>query len=130
MNEEWKLPHEPELLYLRERVQRLEAEVEHLRRFDTYSVTRPPSELVMVNLPREIRIPLFAVAELTREDAIEPIHVRVHTKGPNDGLGYGYYITQQELLTSWDAAGIAAELHKRLLHTLVEHIRPRIKLGG
>ena len=31
MSQEWFLPHDPELLYLREKVQRLEAELERYR---------------------------------------------------------------------------------------------------
>jgi hypothetical protein len=125
---EWFLPHDPELLYLREKVQRLEAELEHYRQQpEKHSVLRPPETLEVRGLPPSVPYRIYSLDPLVEVQAEnEPGQNRYHIilrGGSGDGsIGYGYYVSHQELYGVVDICGLMAYLHERTVHALARFI--------
>jgi hypothetical protein len=108
---EWTLPHDPEILYLRERVARLEAELEGYRR--PYSITSPPKEIAVPTLNPSLS--LLALAEVKKD----PLGLHIIARaGGKDGFAYGYYASNRELYQARDLTGILAHLHHRLIRKI------------
>ena len=135
MSQEWFLPHDPELLYLREKVQRLEAELERLRlQPEDYSILRPPETLALRGhiLPTEHKIhslrPLV-VAQAENEPGQHRYHIILRGGFGDDSVGYGYYVTHREIYSIYDICGLMAELHKRTVHSLAKFIEQRRERG-
>ena len=133
MSQEWFLPHDPELLYLREKVQRLEAELESCRQLEKHSIFRPPETLEVRGLPPSVPYRVYSLEPLVVVHAEnEPGQNRYHIilqGGSGDGsIGYGYYVTHRELYSIVDICGLMAELHKRV-HSLAKFIEQRRERG-
>jgi hypothetical protein len=132
MGQEWLLPHEPELLYLREKVQRLEAELEDYRRQpeQDYSVLRPPETFALRGhiLPTEHKIhslrPLV-VAQAENEPDQNRYHIILQGGSGDGSVSYGYYVSHQELYSIYNICGLMAKLHKRTVHSLVKFIEKK-----
>ena len=128
---EWILPHDPELLYLREKVQRLEAELECYRLHpEKHSILHPPETLEVRGLPPSVPYRIHSLEPLAEAQAEnEPGQNRYHIilrGGSGDGsVGYGYYVTHRELYSIYDICGLMAELHKRTVHSLAKFIEQR-----
>lgn len=133
MSQEWVLPHDPELLYLREKVQRLEAELDYYRlQPERYSVLRQPETLAVRGLPPSYRIhSLEPLVEVLAEN--EPgqnrYHIILRGGSGGDSIGYGYYVTHHELYSIYDICGLMAELHKRTVHSLAKFIEQKRERG-
>jgi hypothetical protein len=134
MSQEWLLPHDPELLYLRERVQRLEAELERYRGLppEDYSILRhPPTSAVRAVggiMPPSYRlatlVPL-AEAQAENEPGQNRYHIILRGGSGDNSVGYGYYVTHRELYDVRDVCGLMAHLHERTVHALAKFIERR-----
>ena len=128
MSNEWVLPHAPELLYLREKVQRLEAELERCRlQEEKHFVLHPPEILEVRGLPPSVPYKIYSLEPLVQAHAEnEPgqgrYHVILRGGRGDDSVGYGYYVTHQELYSIVDICGLMAHLHERIVHALAKFI--------
>jgi len=132
MSEEWVLPHDPELLYLREKVQRLEAELERYRGLqppEDYSILRhPPTSAVRGILPPSYRLAtLVPLAETlaANESGQGRYHIILRGGRGDDSVGYGYYVSHQKLYSIVDICGLMAHLHERTVHALARFIEEK-----
>ena len=128
MSQEWFLPHDPELLYLRERVQRLEAELERYRGLplENYSVLRSPETLAVRGiLPESYRMAILnplAYAQADNEPGQGRYHIILRGGRGDDSVGYGYYVSHRELYDVRDVCGLMSHLHERTVYALARFI--------
>jgi hypothetical protein len=135
MSKEWVLPHDPELIYLREKIKRLEEELEGYRLHpDKHSIIRPPETLEVRGLPPAVPYRIYSLEPLAEAQAEnEPIQNRYHVilrGGSGDGsIGYGYYVSHHELYGKYDICGLMAHLHERTVYSLARFIEQKRERG-
>lgn len=118
----WTVPNEPELLYLREKIKRLEAELSYYRGISRYTIDKPPTEVKLSKLPRIYQLLPLVTAEANFDDDPTAYHVLLSSGESTGKIAYGYYVSRQELYTISDRCGLMAELHKRTVHALAKFL--------
>lgn len=115
---------EPELTYLRSRVAELAWENSTLRKLADIrhlAISDNPIEsMVLMSLPPIIQLPIMCSVEAKLENFMW--HVIVKAGSPHN-IQYGYYNSNRELLSAYDAVGILTALHERLIHSMASAIK-------
>ena len=125
---EWTIPCEPELLYLRDRVKRLEGELRNIKGpdGDRYSIKEPPRIINGPVLLPKIEIPMAAYCRFSEEPNGTEYHMEMRSINPL-GIGHAYYISKPELLTAVYATGILEYLHKGVIFSIGAFLEKKLK---
>ena len=124
---EWTLPCEPELLYLREKTKRLEAELYYLKGLDQPTITEPPPVVTVITLPPYYQLTPMVSASSREAGHNNPMSYHILLKAVKglESIEYGYYVSKPELYNTTDRLGMMAELHRRVIHSLARFIEDK-----